>query len=157
MSVRPSPDTSATTAADGEPPETTTPPLAGRVAIVTGASRGIGTALARGIAVAGARVAVVSRTAEGCAAAVAAIETVGGAALPIVADLGTDQGAEAVVDATVDAWGSIDVIVNNAGLLQPHVVAKITSDEIDRLLAVNFRGPFRLCQYAFPHLAKTRG
>ena len=157
MSTGSSIDESAPTPAYGEHLEASARPLGGRVAIVTGASRGIGTALARGVAAAGARVAVVSRTAEGCSVAVAAIESVGGEALPIVADLGTDQGAEDVVDATLDAWGSVDVVVNNAGLLQPHLVTKITSDEIDRLLAVNFRGPFRLCQYAFPHLVKTRG
>lgn len=132
-------------------------PLEGRVAVVTGASRGVGEALVRGLAEAGARVAVTSRSEAGCAAGVAAVTDAGGEALAVVADLSDDGGPEAIIDEVVSAWGSISVVVNNAGLLRPHIVVKVTSDELDEMMAVNFRGPLRLCQLAYPELTKTRG
>jgi NAD(P)-dependent dehydrogenase (short-subunit alcohol dehydrogenase family) len=126
--------------------------LTGRVAIVTGGSRGIGLAIARGFARAGARVVVASRKAEACAAAVKEIETAGGQALAVPAHMGEPAALQSLVDRTVERFGGIDVLVNNAanGLAQP--VGEFTLEAWDKSLAVNLRGPVFLTQYALPYL-----
>jgi len=88
--------------------------LTGRVAIVTGGSRGIGLAIARGFARAGARVVVASRKADACAAAVKEIETAGGQALAVPAHMGEPAALQSLVDRTAEHFGGIDVLVNNA-------------------------------------------
>jgi NAD(P)-dependent dehydrogenase (short-subunit alcohol dehydrogenase family) len=126
--------------------------LTGRVAIVTGGSRGIGLAIARGFARAGARVVVASRKADACAAAVKEIETAGGQALAVPAHMGEPAALQSLVDRTVERFGGIDVLVNNAanGLAQP--VGEFTLEAWDKSLAVNLRGPVFLTQYALPYL-----
>ncbi|MCO5118962.1 MAG: SDR family oxidoreductase [Burkholderiaceae bacterium] len=89
--------------------------LAGKVAIVTGASQGIGLATAQRLAAEGARVALCARGQEGLDRAVAAIRDAGGEALPVVADVGRSEDLDRLVGATVHAFGGIDILVNNAG------------------------------------------
>jgi NAD(P)-dependent dehydrogenase (short-subunit alcohol dehydrogenase family) len=132
-------------------------PLDGKVAIVTGASRGIGSAIAVGMAAAGAKLLLTSRSESGCDDVVEEIRAAGGEAFSTVADLHEPTTAEGIVQEAVDRWGTVDVLVNNAGMLRPHFVAKITAQELDELFTVNFRGPFALCQAALPHLQQGGG
>ena len=130
--------------------------LTGRVAIVTGGSRGIGLAIARGFARAGARVVVASRKADACAAAVKEIETAGGQALAVPTHMGEPAALQSLVDRTLGRFGGIDVLVNNAanGLAQP--VGEFTLEAWDKSLAVNLRGPVFLTQYALPYLKRSQ-
>ncbi len=130
-------------------------PLAGRVAIVTGGGRGIGRALALGLATAGARVVVSARSGDACSAVVAEIESVGGRAVAVPADVGDPDDRERLVDATVGAFGRLDVLVNNAGVLRPHHVVKVSEDEFDEIFRTNVKGPVFLAQQAYPHLASN--
>jgi len=128
-----------------------------RVAVVTGGSRGIGAAVAIGLAEAGAKVLVTSRTEGGCQDVVATIRGRGGEAAEAVADLADPESADRVVQAAVERWGGLHALVNNGGLLKPHFVQKITTQELDQLLTVNFLGPFAFCQAALPHLQADGG
>lgn len=129
----------------------------GRVAIVTGGGKGIGRAVAIGMAGAGARVVVAARSADDCAAVAAEIEATGGEALAVPADVGDAADRARLVTATVDRFGGIDVLVNNAGLLRPHHVVKVTEDEFDEIFRTNVKGPVFLAQQALPHLLEAGG
>lgn len=132
-------------------------PLEGRVAIVTGGSRGIGRALSAGLADAGASVVVTSRSRESCEEHVAAIARTGGTASAVAADVARHDDRERLVETTVATYGRLDLVVNNAGLLRPHHTVKVTEAELDELVAVNLKGPVFLSQLALPHLAASGG
>lgn len=126
--------------------------LSGRVAVVTGAGDGIGAAVARAYAAEGAHV-VVAELSEENGRAVA--DEIDGLFVPT--DVGRRDQVEAVVQAAVDTWGSVDVLVNNAwGAANVSRVETKTDDEIDSAMAVGFRGPLWAMQAAFPHM-KRRG
>ena len=129
----------------------------GRVAIVTGGGRGIGRALALGLADAGANVVVAGRSEETCQAAAAEIEAAGGLALAVVADVGEAEAREHLIDATLAAFGRLDVLVNNAGVLKPHHTVKVTEAELDEIIRVNLKGPVFLSQLALPYLEADGG
>jgi NAD(P)-dependent dehydrogenase (short-subunit alcohol dehydrogenase family) len=129
----------------------------GRVAIVTGGGRGIGRALSVGLAAAGAAVVATSRSAGACDAVAAEIEKAGGRALAVAADVGDAQDRERIVAETVAAFGRIDVLVNNAGILKPHHTVKVTEDELDEIIRVNLKGPVFLSQLALPYLEADGG
>src|SRR5437879_9300918 len=128
-------------------------PLAGKVALVTGGSRGIGAAIAKRLAGDGASVAVTySKGADAAASLVKEIERGGGKAIAIQAD---DADADAVrnaVDRTVTTLGRLDVRVNNAGTVIPMKVEETTLEDFDRVFAVNVRGVFVATQAALKHL-----
>jgi NAD(P)-dependent dehydrogenase (short-subunit alcohol dehydrogenase family) len=131
--------------------------LTKRVAVVTGGGRGIGRAISIGLAAAGYAVVVTSRSAEACQSAVAEIQADGGTAEAVAADVGRPGDRQRLVDATIERFGRLDVLVNNAGILKPHHTLKVTEAELDELLAVNVKGPVFLAQLAFPHLEADGG
>ena len=127
--------------------------LAGKVALVTGGSRGIGAAIAKRLAADGASVAVTySKGADAAASVVKAIEHAGGKAIAIQADA-TDAGAvEAAVEKTVATFGRLDVLVNNAGTAIPKKFEETTLEEMDRVIDINIRGAFLATQAALKHM-----
>ena len=126
--------------------------LDGRVAIVTGGSRGIGRAIAEGYALAGAKVVVASRKWDACDEAVKAIEAKGGEALAVAAHMGNMADIERIVAATVDRFGAIDVLVNNAANALSLPFAEMTEEAWDKSLGTNLKGPVFLIQHALPQL-----
>jgi len=132
--------------------------LRGKVAIVTGSSRGIGRAIATRFAQRGARVVISSRDAEACAQVVAELAAAGHAALAIPAHVGKKEQLAALVAGTVAHWGGLDVVVANAAV-NPYYgpLAEIGDDAWDRILQSNVRGTLWLAQASFPHIAARGG
>lgn len=116
--------------------------LAGKVAIVTGGSRGIGLAIARLLAEDGASVVVSGRDAARLDAAVKELESLGGAALAVVADASQRDDVERLVDATRERFGRIDVVVNNAGITRDQLLVRMKDEDWDQVLDTNLRGVF---------------
>jgi 3-oxoacyl-[acyl-carrier protein] reductase len=121
--------------------------LRGRVALVTGAARGIGAATARAFAAAGARVALLDREAEELADVAA--ET-GGAPFP--ADVTDAEAVRRAVDGVVARWGRLDVLVNNAGIVRDAALADVTEEDWSSTLDVNLRGTMVCARAAVPHM-----
>jgi 3-oxoacyl-[acyl-carrier protein] reductase len=131
----------------------TTGNLAGKVALVTGASRGIGAAIARRLAADGASVAITySKGADAAASVVKAIEGAGGKALAIQADAVDADAVKAAVEKTVATFGQLDVLVNNAGTAIPKPFEESTLEELDRVIDLNLRGVFVATQAALKHI-----
>jgi len=130
--------------------------LDGRVALVTGASRGIGRDLALAVAHAGARVAVAARTVDDLRSLAAEIEAEGGSAHPVALDLRSLASIEQALAETVARFGRIDILVNNAGLGTNHDALDATEEEWDELMDVNLKGLFFACQAAGRRMVERR-
>jgi NAD(P)-dependent dehydrogenase (short-subunit alcohol dehydrogenase family) len=129
--------------------------LTGRVAIVTGGTRGIGRAIAEGFAAAGAKVVVASRKADACAETQAHLEAMGAEALGVATPLSSLEDVEALVQATVARFGAIDIIVNNAANALTQPLGQFTPEAWQKSYDANLRGPVFLVQYALPWLTES--
>ena len=126
-----------------------------RVALITGASYGIGAATARALAADGCDVAMTDLATDSLAATAAAVVAEGGAALPLVLDLRAQASVEAALAATLARFGRIDVLVNNAGVPLVRPATEITRAEWDQAIAVNLTGAFFMCQAVGRHWIET--
>jgi NAD(P)-dependent dehydrogenase (short-subunit alcohol dehydrogenase family) len=129
--------------------------LVDRVAIVTGGSRGIGLAIAHGFADAGAKVVVASRKARSCDEATAAIRAAGGTAESVPTHVGHLDEVERLVTSTVERFGGIDIIVNNAANPLALPLGSVTPEAFAKSYDVNVRGPLFLVQAALPYLRES--
>jgi len=129
--------------------------LPGRVAIVTGSSRGIGRAIAEGFARAGARVVITSRNLDAAQPIAQGIANAGGEALAQPLEAGDLAQIDALIRHTVERFGGLDILVNNAAILRPHNIEKLTEAEFDELYRVNVKSAVFLAQRALPHLAAS--
>lgn len=127
-------------------------PLAGKVAIVTGAGRGIGRSIALALARNGARVSLAARSEAELEAVQVEIEALGIEAASFPTDIGREAEAVSLVRNTVEHFGRLDILVNNAGIGIFGPLEETTTEQWDRLMAVNARGPFLLCREAIPYL-----
>jgi NAD(P)-dependent dehydrogenase (short-subunit alcohol dehydrogenase family) len=133
-------------------------PLHGQVAIVTGAARRIGRALALALAEAGAHVAITYRESEAEAQqTVAELAELGVLAAAFRADLCDPAQIRATIDAVADQFSRIDILVNNAGRYETAALQSITVEQWDTMFATNTRAPFLTAQAAYPHLKVARG
>lgn len=130
--------------------------LRNRAAVVTGASSGIGTALAAMLAAEGARVALAARRGEKLEAVAAGIRQAGGVAVPIITDLADDNSVSNLLERTRAEFGSVDVVVNNAGFAVWNQLEETSMADWDQTFAVNLRAAAFLCAAVLPEM-RARG
>lgn len=127
--------------------------LHGTVSVVTGASSGIGADTARALGAAGSSVLLVGRSSQRLAEAAQAVTATGAEADVVAADICADEGPRAVVDAALDRFGRIDVLVHSAGVFLPAPFPEVTPDDFELQWRTNVLAPYRLTQAALPHLS----
>lgn len=131
--------------------------LEGQVAIVTGAGQGVGRGVALAVAAEGAKVAVLGRTVSKCEAVVDEIAARGGEAVPVECDVEQRDQIEAAVAGTVDRWGRLDLLVNNAHSMAYRSIRKLTDDDMATMWSSGPLASFRFMQAAFAHLRESQG
>jgi len=140
----------------------TTPPkrlqvdLAGQVALVTGASQGLGRSIAEALAAAGAAVALVARSADKLADVAAGITAAGGRAEAFPCDVTKGEDIQRVVDAVVEKLGRLDILVNNAGVTRDTLLPRMSDEEWDQVLTTNLRAPFLFMRAASRPMMQQR-
>jgi len=131
--------------------------LAGKVALITGASSGIGEATALVLAGAGARVAIAARRADRLDALAGRIAKAGGEALKIKADVTDNDEVTGMVDKVVAEWGRLDILVNNAGQMLLSPLAEARGDDLRHMVELNLIALMEITRIALPHLKQSRG
>ncbi|WMJ80128.1 3-oxoacyl-[acyl-carrier-protein] reductase [Clostridium sp. MB40-C1] len=131
--------------------------LAGKNAVVTGASRGIGKAIAIKLAEMGANVVLNYRSSEASVAEVAkAIEEKGVKAVVVQGDVSKFQDAKKIIDTAVEILGNVDILVNNAGITKDGLIMRMKEEDFDRVIEVNLKGVFNCTRHVVPLMTKQR-
>jgi len=130
--------------------------LEGKIAVVTGASRGFGEAIAVGLAGAGADIVLAARTEAALTQVAAKIEAMGRKALVVPTDMGDKAAINRLADKAIERFGKIDILVNNAGLGYSTPVLKISEEEWDKIINVNLKGYFLMTQAVGQHMFKAK-
>lgn len=130
--------------------------LSGQVALVTGASQGIGRAIAIVLAAAGAKVACVARNAEKLAETANAIRSAGGTAEVFACDVTNSESVQQVVDAVTEKWEHLHIVVNNAGITRDTLTPRMSDDDWDQVIATNLRGTFLFTRAATRPMMQQR-
>lgn len=130
--------------------------LSNQVALVTGASQGLGKAMALSLGASGAKVACVARSADKLSETVEQIQAVGGEAIAWPCDVRQRESVDQVVDGIVERWERLDILVNNAGVTRDTLLPRMTDDEWDDVLTTNLRGPFLFCRAASRYMMRAR-
>ena len=130
--------------------------LQGKVALITGGSRGIGAAVAQALATAGAAVAVCARNGEAAAATASAIAAQGGQALGVAADVSRAEDADRLVKTCLERFGRLDILVNNAGITRDGLVLRMKDGDWSDVLAVNLNGAFYCARAALRVILKQK-
>lgn len=128
-----------------------------RVAIVTGAARGLGRAIAEALVAQGVHLMLVDILGDRLAGTRAALEAAGGVCQVFVTDISRRENCIAAVQATIDSYGRIDVLINTAGLMRFNHAVDVPEDEFNRIMQINAAAPFWFAQAAIPHLIETQG
>lgn len=129
----------------------------GKVALVTGGSRGLGYHMAKALAARGADVIIASRKLDACEAVAAEIQAMGRRALPLAAHVGRWAECDALVEASYAEFGHIDMLINNAGMSPACPSHEVTESLFDSVLNLNFKGPFRLASQIAHRMATRDG
>jgi len=130
--------------------------LAGQVAIVTGAARGLGRAIAETLAQSGAKVACVDVKAELLAETVSAIQAAGGTAMAWTCDVTDSERVSAVVEEVATTWGGLHILVNNAGITKDTLIMRMKDEQWDAVIGINLRGTFLFTRTASRYLMKAQ-
>jgi len=128
----------------------------GRVALVTGAAQGIGAAIAKRLAIGGARVAVLDLTEAATARTVTDITDSGGSALGIGADVSKSDQVDTAVEQVVAEFGGLHILINNAGVLRDNLLFKMSEDDWDTVMSVHLKGAFLCSRAAQRHMTEAR-
>ena len=126
-----------------------------RVAIITGSGSGIGKATALALAQEGMKIVLCGRTVSKLEETAKLVEEAGGKALIVSGDLRDESYIIRIVDETMEAFGRIDVLINNAGVSVAKPVVDCTAEEFDQIMDTNMKAPFLLCKYSIPHMRKS--
>jgi citronellol/citronellal dehydrogenase len=136
--------------------------LADRTVVVSGGSRGIGLAIGLGAATLGANVVLLAKTSEPhpklpgtVHTAVADVEAAGGKGLAVVGDVRNEEDVQRAIDAAVERFGGVDIVVNNASAIATEPTEKLSAKKYDLMMDINVRGTFLLTKAALPHLRKS--
>jgi 3-oxoacyl-[acyl-carrier protein] reductase len=129
----------------------------GKVAVVTGAARGIGRQIAEKLASQGADVAICDLKAEWLADTVAAIQALGRKALPLAVDVGDGEAVNACIAEVIKVFGKVDIMVNNAGITKDTLLVRMSDEDWDAVLRVNLKGTFLFSRAVSKHMMKQRG
>ena len=130
--------------------------LSGQVAIVTGAARGLGRAIAENLARCGAKVACIDVKAELLSETVSSIQGAGGTAMALTCDVTDSARVSAVIDEVVKVWGGLDILVNNAGITKDTLIMRMKDEQWDAVIGINLRGTFLFTRTAARYLMKAK-
>ena len=130
--------------------------LSGKVALVTGASQGIGLQIALALGSRGAKVACIARNAEKLAETVKAITEAGGQAEAFPCDVTSRESVDQLIEKIADDWGKLDILVNNAGVTRDNLLPRMTDEEWDTVINTNLRGMFLFSRAASRHMMRAR-
>ncbi len=130
--------------------------LTGRVALVTGAGRGIGAATAKRLAEEGARITLADLDLEGCQRVAEEIAALGSAAVAVRCDVAKNDDAQQAVATAIEQFGQLDILVNNAGILRDNLLFKMSEDDWDAVLDVHLKGAFLCSRAAQKHMVERK-